>query len=67
LNWTICYSDTLKVWKKLIDYDAAYSSFSYYLTKTYEHPEIRKYISDPDNNDTYEDFPLLYKRFKGVR
>lgn len=28
--------------KKLIDYDAAYSSFSYYLTETYEHPEIKK-------------------------
>ena len=50
--------------KKLIDYDAAYSTFSSYLMETYEHPEIKKYIAYSDNNDTYEDFPALYKRFK---
>jgi hypothetical protein len=50
--------------KKLIDYDAAYSTFSDYLMETYEHPEIKKYIGDSDNNDTYEDFLALYKRFK---
>ena len=40
----------------MIAYDAAYSTFSYFLTEVYEHPKIQKYIADPDNNDTYEDF-----------
>jgi len=54
--------------KKLIDFDAAYSSFSYYLMAAYEHCEIRKYLADEDNKDTYEDFPRLYERFsKGLR
>jgi hypothetical protein len=51
--------------KKLIDFDAAWSNFSYYLTTTFEHPEIRKYLADPDNadEDTYSDFLYLYERF----
>jgi hypothetical protein len=48
---------------KLIDFDAAWSNFSYYLMVSFEHPEIRKYLADPDNDDGYSDFRYLYERF----
>jgi hypothetical protein len=53
--------------KKLIEFDAAYSTFSYYLMASFEHPEIRKYLDDPDNKDIYTDFPYLYERFRKQR
>jgi hypothetical protein len=51
--------------KGLIDFDAAYDTFSYYLEKSYEHPEIKKFLADEDWKDTYTDFPYLYERFRG--
>jgi len=52
--------------KKLIDFDAARSNFSYYVITGFEHPEIRKYLAAPDNKDTYIDFPYLYERFRNT-
>jgi hypothetical protein len=49
---------------KMISFDLAYNTFSYYVEKTYEHKQIKAYLADNDNRDTYEDFPYLYKRFK---
>jgi hypothetical protein len=49
----------------LIDFDAAWSNFSDYLITSFEHPEIGKYLADPDcaDGDTYSDFRYLYQRF----
>jgi len=54
----------LYVRKKLIDFDAAYHSFSYYLIETLDHLEIKRYLDHDGNKNTYENFLHLHKRFK---
>jgi hypothetical protein len=49
--------------KRLIGFDVAYSTFSYYVIASFENQEAQKYLADPDNKDIYTDFPNLYKRF----
>jgi hypothetical protein len=50
--------------KRLIDFDAAYSTFSDYLMRSYEHSEIQNFLVGEDNKDFYRDFAYLYKRFR---
>ncbi len=53
--------------KRLIEFDAAYATFSYYVMDSFEHQEIRKYLADPDNKGIYTDYPYLYERFRTRR
>jgi hypothetical protein len=53
----------LYVRKGLIDFDFAYSSFSYYVISAYENKEISEYVADV-GSIAYGDFANLYKRFK---
>ena len=48
----------------LISYDIAYSTFGYYVKKTYENEEIKKYLDDADNKDTYIYIHDLYNKFR---
>lgn len=54
------------VHRGLIDFDAAWTNFSYYLVESFKHPEIEKYMADPDNadEDTYAEFRYLNRRFQ---
>jgi hypothetical protein len=48
---------------KLISFELARSTFEYHVRKAYENNEIKKYLADTDNKDTYIHLPYLYHRF----
>jgi hypothetical protein len=51
--------------RRLIDLDAAYQSFGFYVIATCEHQEIKKYLDDQRAKEySYDDLDWLYKKFK---
>jgi hypothetical protein len=48
----------------LIDYPTALQNFRYYLVECVEHPSVRQYMQDIENNGMYENVQYLYSRFK---
>jgi hypothetical protein len=64
-DFLLGYFETLGLWvkEKLIDFDFAYRSFSYYLINTYENRDVRCYLHEV-GNIAYGNFRSLYYLFK---
>jgi hypothetical protein len=53
------------VQRKLMDLNAAYQSFGFYVIATVEHTEMNKYLADQRAKEySYDDLEWLYQKFK---
>ena len=53
------------VQRKLMDLNAAYQSFGFYVIATVEHTEMKKYLEDQRAKEySYDDLEWLYQKFK---
>jgi hypothetical protein len=51
--------------RKLMDFEAAYQSFGYYVIETVEHTEMKKFLDHQRAKEfSYDDLEWLYQQFK---